>query len=193
MEDLLKVRFMILLLTRDGVKIVFFALALSNEQLDKTEAFYHSNMVFGPGDMGMQKLINFIRFKAPPRIFVKFAINEKDKICFNVIFKMLVDEFARDSINYIVNDVEDGNKSETLITANLNQNGLSKLRKLYGKINLTIDTSGEISECILKTNLAKDEENKMKYYLLRVSGLPVKKDSGNKVYSPDDFTIKNGY
>lgn len=159
----------------------FFALALSNEQLDKAEAFYHSNMVFGPGEMGMQKLINFIRFKASPRILVKFAIAEKDKICFNIIFKMLIDEFARNSINYIVNDVEDGNKSETLLTTNLNQTGLNLQRKLYGDIKLTIDTSGEVSDCVLKTNLTKDEENKMKYYLLHISGLPVKEDSGKKV------------
>jgi hypothetical protein len=158
-----------------------FMLSLSDVNLEKTDAFYHSNMVFGLGDQGTQKLINFLRYNIPPTIPAPTYNFESDKICFNIIFKVLVDEFMQDSTDVIVNDTEDGNRSERLSTASLTEKELNNQRKLNGHIMLTVDTLGQVLDCLFKTNLTDEEVHKLDYYLKHVSELPTAQDNGRKI------------
>jgi len=157
-----------------------FILSLSDLSLEKTDAFYHSNMVFGEGRQGLQKLINFLSYDIPPQISASSNIDERDKICFNIIFKILDDKFLEDSIYVITSDIEDGNNSEKLSTSNITISQLNALPKLHGDITLTVDTIGAISDCIFKTNLPDDDVHKLDYYLKHVSGLPIAHDKGEK-------------
>ncbi len=164
--------------------------SLSDANLMKTEMFYHSNLVFGAGDLGKEKVEDYLRYHIQPHIPAQGNYYERDKICFNIILKILIDGFMKNKLDVFNTDSEDGNKSETLSTSKLNWKQINSMRKLRGDIRLTVDTSGAVTDCVFNTNLTKEEINKMNYYLRHVTNLPVVKDSSNKIQRIMNLELK---
>lgn len=94
--------------------------SLNDVNLMKTEMFYLSNLAFGAGDLEKEKVEDYLRYHIQPHISAQGDYYEMDKICFNIILKILIDGFMKNKLDVINTDSEDGNKSETLSTSNLN-------------------------------------------------------------------------
>jgi antitoxin component YwqK of YwqJK toxin-antitoxin module len=158
-----------------------YVLRLNPANLDKIDAFNHSNFVFEYGGNGDQKLIEFLLYKQSPQIIASAqTTSDNDVLLFDIIKGVLY-------INLIdPKEVRDQYYTHFSLPvevyysraySNIEKNTFSKIE---GKVILTIDTWGYVVNSVFNCNLSRAQIDKINYYLEHVSNLQPYKNGVEK-------------
>ncbi len=167
----------------------FGFLNLVDLRFERIDNFDHSNMVFGFGDEGDQKVINFLLNNEIPEFKSQsesYDNNTKDfyNIIGTVIRKYTDIKGAKNiSYSYPPNPV-----TSTLLAFSTTPEHINKLAKIEADATITIDTSGYVVNSSFAGNLPKNEIDEINYYLSRLSGLMYNEQGGERVFS--NVTVK---
>lgn len=182
-------------------------LSLQEEQLNRIESFYHSNLVFGFEAEGEQKLINWLLNKEPPDIKSNATSFDNNSIDFYKIIAVVLRgslSVLPSGISYI-NDQPNihfypklySNYAAEVYVESYNPVKNNPVRNISSDVELEIDTNGYVSNSVFRGNLTKKEINKMNYYFSTLYNLyPYDTGKGKqtstiklRIYSEIDTTL----
>lgn len=165
-------------------------LNLTDENLGKVDRFYHSNFVFGFGNEGDEKVVNFLLSNKFPEIKVQ-AINffDNDRLLFDIIGKVIRSALSPPENTHVSYSFPSRNPFTVYYDFDLSKNENYIPRLVKGNIGLTIDTSGYIVNSTFATNLTHNEINKINYYLLHISNLSPFENKNQKELNNINLTL----
>lgn len=154
-----------------------------DENLAKIDAFDHSNLVFGSGTTGQQKMINFLVHKISPSIPSQATnLSDNYSVVFGLIGYVLKRSLYQSNPQAYINLLKEDPidifysvvKNDMVYVYNsykYNMSTKEKPRVIHGNITLTVDTLGHIADQTFDANLTKGEIKKIYYYLEHASKL----------------------
>lgn len=165
-------------------------LSLTDERLDRIEMFYHSNMVFGLGSEGEEKLISWLLDKEVPEIKSKAkSFNDNYGDIATIVGTVLQKPLSQYSLEQESYNVGYSKGYFVILSGYYDKNkNKGKIPILNSDITISIDTTGYISNTIFNGNIDKKDISIINFYLSHLSYLwPYEKD-GNK--SEHDINLK---
>lgn len=149
-----------------------FALSLSPSNLDRIDAFNHTNFVFEYNYDAESELINFLTKNETP--FIKSrAINVKqnDDLLFDLIENVLYDSLMSFNNAKDIYYKRFKYPVKAYYSAAYSTNERNTFPKINADIILTIDTTGYIVNAAFSSNLTRQQINKISYYFTHVLNL----------------------
>ena len=163
---------------------------LAESPLGSTDNFEHSNMVFGFGNDGDQKLIEFLANGTIPEMqSASQSYQENVKDIYNIIGTVIRQTLKSDknkSINY---SFPPEGISTNIYSFTHPLTPTNRPKDIHFVVTLTIDKDGYVTNSVFKGNLGKAEISKMNYYLSRLSGLKPLLKNGQ----PTNSELKIGF
>lgn len=156
---------------------------LAGNKLLKTDYFSHSNLVFGFGTSGDQKLIEFLLNGEIPEIISEaHSYKENIKDIYNIIGTVLRPNLMPAVHSGLQYAYPPPVGSQCVILSYASKaNFVTIPRTIRSEITLTIDTGGFVNNTVFKGNLTTREIGKMNYYFSRLANLAPHKENGHLV------------
>jgi hypothetical protein len=144
----------------------------SRSKLSKTDVFYHSNIVFGLGKEGDQKVVRFLMYNELPQL-VSTAKNYGENIynffdIFGTVFREGLKTAEASHVNYTY--PYRGNFTN-LLSFSKPYFSNQPVRNLKLQATFTIDETGSVVHSYYEGNIRQDEIEKINYYVSTLSSL----------------------
>ncbi len=157
---------------------------LAESPLGNTDNFEHSNVVFGYGNEGDQKLIDFLANGTIPEMqSASQSYQENIKDIYNIIGTVMRQTLKSDKNKNINYSFPPEGISTNIYSFSHPLSPTNKPKEIHFTATLTIDANGYVTNSVFKGNLGKEEIGKMNYYLSRLSGLKPLLKNGQPINS----------
>jgi hypothetical protein len=162
----------------------FTFLDLSDNKLEKIDSFYHSNIVFGLGEEGDKKLIDFLLNKVSPQIIsTSNSFEENSKDIFIILREVFRKYIKLPEAQYVNFSYPPATERCNLLSFSLPVERYDSTFNIHCNCVFTIDTFGYVIHSSFEGNLPKTQIGKINYYLSRLSHLMPYREGDEKTLS----------
>lgn len=161
-------------------------MTLYSAKLKRIDRFYHSNPIFGDGPDGDIKALNFLLNKTITGIPVAAKKTDDNYMAVFDVFSYVAKGVL--SSRQVATSNNSGNDRRLIKIINTIPSEDRQPKQLRALVTLTIDTSGYISNSVVKGNLDIEQVTQLNYYLSNMYGFVPFTENGKEIVQ--DINIK---